>query len=87
MLEQSDGAKRILRHFQKQGYGPATYELPAKLRELFPGDDEQGEIAQAELERLGLAVLGPPPHAAAEHGIRTMALTRAGARRAAEVTD
>jgi hypothetical protein len=35
MIELSDNAKRILRHFRDAGYGQMAYEYPAKMAALF----------------------------------------------------
>ena len=58
MIELSDGAIIILRHFRAKGLRQQVYEYPAVLQALFshPADCEH---AQEELESAGLIELVP----------------------------
>ena len=55
----SDGARKLLKHFQDKHLQPMEYEYPQVMRDLF-GDAESCEKAQAELARVGLLELGMP---------------------------
>lgn len=81
-LRLSAGAKKILRHFRDKQIPQLAYEYPAKLAELFPGDPEACETAQAELASLGLIALGPqmPAHLPLDNRIVAAAITLDGER-------
>jgi hypothetical protein len=76
VIDLSDGAIRILRHFKDERIEQYVYVSPAVLAALFDQFDEC-ERAEAELKSDGLVILGL---ARASNGVRPAALTRDGVR-------
>lgn len=79
MLELSESAKVILRHFRDNLIPPFMFELPDVLRGLF-SEDEECARAQDELYQRGLIDLkqGEPAHIPTGHRVRPAALTLEG---------
>lgn len=77
MVQLSDGAKRVLRHFKEEGFREHSFELPGRLDSLF---DRPGlwQTVSEELERLGLVELGEQPGPEAPSKSRAAALTPNG---------
>lgn len=74
----SANAKKLLKHFQDNGFRERDYEIPAKQLALFE-DAEHCEEAQAELAKADILELGPvTPHAASN--VVSAALTLTGVR-------
>ena len=77
MVQLSDGAKTVLRHFRDHGFRELSFELPARLDSLFERPGLWQAVA-AELERLGLIQLGEAPGAEVPSRSRAAALTPNG---------
>ena len=60
MVDLSESAKTILRHFKVRGMHEKDYETPAALGQLFSGPQEC-ESAEAELMTAGLVDLAAGP--------------------------
>ncbi len=87
MVDLSESAKTILRHFKVRGMHEKDYENPAALGQLF-SDHQECESAEAELVTAGLVDLaaGPGGHIAVRNRIRIRgaALTLDGERYVAQ---
>jgi hypothetical protein len=81
MVDLSESAKTILRHFKVRGMHEKDYETPAALGQLF-NDPQECESAEAELVMAGLVDLaaGPGGHSPVRNRIRGAALTLDGER-------
>ena len=79
MVDLSENAKTILRHFKVRGMHEKDYENPAALGQLF-NDPKECESAEAELVTAGLVDLaaGPGGHILVRNRIRGAALTLDG---------
>jgi hypothetical protein len=79
MVDLSESAKTILRHFKVRGMHEKDYETPAALGQLF-SDPQQCESAEAELVTAGLVDLAASPggHIRVRNRIRGAALTLDG---------
>ena len=77
MVQLSNGAKTVLRHFKDHGFREFSFELPDRLEGLFerPG---LWRTVSAELERLGLIQLDETPAPEASSRSRAAALTANG---------
>jgi hypothetical protein len=89
MVDLSESAKTILRHFKVRGMHEKDYETPAALGQLF-NDPQECESAEAELVTAGLVDLaaGPGGHIPVRNWnrnrIRGAALTLDGERYVAQ---
>jgi hypothetical protein len=79
MIDLSEGAIRILKHFKDDGIEQYVYVPPAELAALFDEVDEC-ERAEAELSSRRLVVLGLTRSSIDLNGVRPAALTRDGVR-------
>jgi hypothetical protein len=84
VIDLSEGAIRILRHFKDDRIEQYVYVSPAALAALFDQVDEC-ERAEAELKSRRLVMLGLARASTDPNGIRPAALTRDGIRYAQQV--
>jgi hypothetical protein len=83
MVDLSESAKTILRHFKVRGMHEKDYETPAALGQLF-NVPQECESAEAELVTAGLVDLAIPVRNWNRNRIRGAALTLDGERYVAQ---